>query len=246
MLYQQSSFFWLLHDQLSARAAEMRSFTRHWGTVGANSEEALRELLRRFLPARYMVTSGIVVDPERVVTFDPEHDPSSCQVDVLVYDRMLNVPLMDYGGLAVLVPEAVTCAIECKDSGDYEDVWGALLNIQSVRKLNSNIVGIVFGYQWKTPRPVRRRIEQHQSELEQDAIADYLFSLAGEFCALWNPAQSQYEFYRLGEAALAHFWATLIALLEARQGVSSPGLARLREALAIPELSPVLNPVVIN
>ncbi len=246
MLYQQSSFFRLLRDQLSACAAEMRSFTRHWGTVGANSEEALRELLRRFLPTRYMVTSGIVIAPEQVVTFDPKRGPSSRQVDVLVYDRMLNVPLIEYGGLSVLVPEAVTFAIECKDSRNYKDVWIALRNIQSVRKLSSNIVGIVFGYQWKTPRPVRKRIEEHQSELERDTVADYLFSLEGKFCASWNAAQSQFEFYQLGEDALTHFWATLIALLEARQGISSPGLARLREALAIPELSPILTPVAIN
>jgi len=246
MAEQQSSFFQLLSEQLSTRAEEMRAFTRHWGTVGANSEEALRYLLGRFLPDRYMVSSGIIVDPERVVDFDPKNDPSSRQVDVLVYDRMLNAPLVEYGGLTVLVPEAVTFAIECKDSKSYDDVWIALRNIQSARQLNSNIVGIIFGYQWKTPAPVRRRIEQHQTELKPDTIADYIFSLEGDFCALWNSGLSQFEFYKLGESALAHFWATLIALLEARHGIASPGLARMRSALDLSNISQTLTPVTIN
>ena len=243
---QQLSCFQSLSEQLSTRAEEMRAFTRHWGTVGANSEEALRYSLRKFLPDRYTVSSGIIVDPQQVVTFDPKSDPSSRQVDVLVYDRMLNVPLMEYGGLTVLVPEAVTLAIECKDSRSYEDVWIALRNIQSVRKLNSNIIGIVFGYQWKTPYSVRKRIEKYKTELEPDTIADYIFSLAGEFCALWNAAQSQFEFYKLGESALANLWATIIGLLEARQGITSPGLTRMRDALAIPMMSQILTPLAIN
>ena len=151
---QQLSFFQSLSEQLSTRAEEMRAFTRHWGTVGANSEEALRYLLRKFLPDRYTVSSGIIVDPQQVVTFDPKSDPSSRQVDVLVYDRMLNVPLMEYGGLTVLVPEAVTLAIECKDSRSYGDVWIALRNIQSVRKLNSNMVNetLLIAEAEKNPR----------------------------------------------------------------------------------------------
>jgi hypothetical protein len=106
-------------------------------------------------------------------------------------------------------------------------------------------VGIIFGYQWKTPSSARKRIEAHKAELKPDTIADYIFSLAGEFCALWNPSQSQFEFYKLGESALAHFWATLIALMAARQGITSPGLEQLQEALDT-ELSPILTPVVIN
>jgi hypothetical protein len=246
MSSQQLSFFQLLSEQLSTRAFEMRSFTRHWGTVGANSEEALRHLLRRFLPDRYIVSSGIIVDPKRIATFNPESDPGSRQVDVLVYDGMLNVPLMEYGGLTVLVPEAVALAVECKDSRSYNDVWIALRNIQSVRKLNSKIIGIVFGYQWNTPASMRRQIEKHQSELEPNTIADYIFSLAGNFCALWNPAQAQIEFYSLGESSLAHFWARLLALLEARQGIGSPGLARMRDALDLSTMTQILTPVAIN
>jgi len=241
-----SPFFKLIREQLAGRAGEMRAFTKHWGTVGASSEEALRDMLRRFLPSRYAVSSGIVVAPEVVHDFDPETDPGSRQVDVLIYDCVENVPLVEYGGLAVLVPEAAAAAIECKDSRDYDDVWVSFRNIQSVRRLDPSIVGMVFGYQWLTPSAVWRRINAHRTDLDRHTVPHYVACLAGRFCVCWNQVESQLEFYRLGEGLLAHFWSTLLGLLQGRRGLPSPGLKRMQQALMPGTLEPVLEPIRVD
>ena len=231
MAEEPLSFFERMQQGLAFRAQEMRAFTEHWGTVGAYAEESLRDWLRRSLPENYAVSSGIVVDPEQVTTFDLHTDPASRQVDVLVYDRLTTVPLLDYGGLTVLIPEGVSVALESKDSQDYDDVTVALANIQSVRRLSPDIIGVIVGFQWRNVAPVRRRIERYRAELSRDTVTHYLLSLEGRFCALWNDPAEQYEFFSLGGETLAHLWASLLSLLQYQRQESWPGLIRLQEVL---------------
>jgi hypothetical protein len=246
MAEEPLSFFERMRQGLAFRAQEMRTFTEHWGTVGAYAEESLRDWLRRSLPANYAVSSGIVVDPERVTTFDPRTDPASRQVDVLVYDRLTTVPLLDYGGLTVLLPEGVSIALEAKDSHDYDDVTVALGNIQSVRRLNSRIIGVIVGFQWHAVAPVRRRIERYRPELNRSTVTHYLLSLKGRFCALWNDPEEQYEFYDLGDEALAHLWATLLGLLQYQRREAWPGLTRLQEVLRATTITPAAEPLPLS
>lgn len=81
-----------------------RSFAHH-GDIGTAREEAVRQLLRVRLPGAYAVDTGEVID---------HRDAHSSQLDVVIYDKVRNCPLIQY---PLLLPaEALLAVVEVKST----------------------------------------------------------------------------------------------------------------------------------
>lgn len=130
--------YWQLRMEGAAnRLLAAKAIISHTGTTGSLAENLLRELVAEFLPRRWAVGTGFILNRDRQV---------SKQVDLLVYDVMTESPVYRDGDLVALAPGTAKIAVEVKSALDSEGIPGSLDNIRSVKELDPKVQGMVFGY----------------------------------------------------------------------------------------------------
>ena len=113
--------------ELSARLSIGKSLTDHPTMVGTGTEHGWSGLLRAFLPGRYGVVSGKVVDSEGY---------QSQQIDVIVHDTFYS-PMMFTVGDSTFVPaESVYGVFEVKQTLNKAHLTAAADKAESVRRLH--------------------------------------------------------------------------------------------------------------
>lgn len=123
-----------LHSAYTAKEKELAArlnlggeLTDHGSIVGAGTEHGWYGYLTGFLPKRYGVASGKVVDCKQ---------QQSEQVDLIVYDAFYS-PLLFTVGDATFVPaESVYAVFEVKQTLDKEHLDAAAQKAKSVRRLH--------------------------------------------------------------------------------------------------------------
>lgn len=120
----------------------------HPGTLGEVNENYFIEVLRKYLPNRYAVDSGIVLDSTGA---------TSDQIDVIVYDNQYTPTLLDQQNHRFVPAEAVYGVFEVKPTinKSYLDYAGE--KAESVKRLIRTTVPIVHAggeYPAKQPFPI--------------------------------------------------------------------------------------------
>ena len=121
----------------TARLQAIRAISSHTGTRGSLAEALLREVIREFLPQRWAVGTGFVMAAD---------GRRSSQVDILVFDQLHNSPVYRDGELVVLSPGSAGVAVEVKSDLDGKQIPLAYANLASVKRVDSAVLGLVFGY----------------------------------------------------------------------------------------------------
>src|SRR5882672_2058572 len=103
-----------------------RGATKHPGAKGEAFEREWRLLLRRYLPRRYRVSKGFVVD---------HRGQMSHEIDVIVFDRHFSPFILDHEGIRVIPAESVYAVMEVKPSLNASTFNYAGRKAASVRKL---------------------------------------------------------------------------------------------------------------
>ncbi|MDR0942725.1 MAG: hypothetical protein LBM19_03910 [Holosporales bacterium] len=93
---------------------------------GAETESVWLELFEKYLPERYTVSSGFVVDSD---------DQISDQIDVVIYDRHFTPFVLKLKETNYIPAEAVYAAFEVKQEFSKEDYEYAVEKFNSVKKL---------------------------------------------------------------------------------------------------------------
>lgn len=126
----------LFHDLQQEMAAALRVNTQigHGPTKGAGTEAAWRNMLETYLPKRYSVSEGIVVDSTGRV---------SDAIDVVVYDRQYSPFILHKQGTRVIPAEGVYAAFEVKQEITKANLEYASKKLASVRSLLRTTVPIV-------------------------------------------------------------------------------------------------------
>jgi hypothetical protein len=106
----------------------------HSGVMGAVNERHFIDVLRSYLPNRYAVSEGIVVD---------SNGATSDQIDVVIFDRQYTPTLLDQQSHLFIPAEAVYCVLEVKPTLNKEYLVYAGEKAASVRKLERTSVPIV-------------------------------------------------------------------------------------------------------
>lgn len=101
----------------------------HKGNRGDSRELALRESLQRWLPDRFGIASGEVIDAIGA---------RSGQIDILIWDQAKNSPLLRNDGLVVLPVEAVLATVEVKSLLDDDAVEMVAGSVRKLRELRPN------------------------------------------------------------------------------------------------------------
>ena len=102
----------------------------HDPTMGAVNEAHFIDLLQRYLPDRYSVDSGIVIDSK---------GNTSDQIDVVIYDQIYTPTLLDQHNHHFIPAEAVYAIFEVKPEIDKGKLEYAANKAYSVRKLTRTI-----------------------------------------------------------------------------------------------------------
>ncbi len=116
----------LAHQQKLLASLGASSVHDHPNARGDNAEEAWREMLAKYLPNRYKVDKGFVID----------HDGSISQyIDIIIYDRYYSPIVFNEGANLYVPAESVFAVIETKQELDKPHVTYASVKAKSVRDL---------------------------------------------------------------------------------------------------------------
>lgn len=132
-LFLQEAF--ILEQKLMQVKLELSSQSvTHPGTLGNVNESYFIEVLRKYLPRRYAVDTGIVID-SRGATSD--------QIDVIIYDNQYTPTLLDQQSHRFVPVEAVYGIIEVKPTVNKDYLKYAGEKAESVRILTRTSIPIV-------------------------------------------------------------------------------------------------------
>ncbi|TCP54627.1 hypothetical protein EV586_104248 [Tumebacillus sp. BK434] len=117
----------------------------HWASDGSHKEAILRETLRKFLPSKYEIGSGFIIDDSG--------NSSSKQIDILIYDNAS--PVIFRSSEFVIVPRHyVKAVIEVKTDIYYktqrESAFENLYSAQTILNDDTNdVYTAIFAYDYK-------------------------------------------------------------------------------------------------
>ena len=106
----------------------------HAGQMGVATEENWRELLRAYLPARYAVEGGFIIDADGL---------ESQQLDVIIFDRQYSPVLFQSGSVLYVPAESVYGVFEVKQELSRQHVKYAGDKVASARRLMRTSAPIV-------------------------------------------------------------------------------------------------------
>jgi hypothetical protein len=117
-------------EEIASRLNRVRNIigAAHWPSDGAYKEHLLREILERHLPNYLITHRGFIRDILHSQACSPE-------VDILVSNPAIHVPIFHEGGLQIAAPSAVLATAEVKSSYSVSTLRDAFLNVTRVRAL---------------------------------------------------------------------------------------------------------------
>ncbi len=128
---------------LKAELDLSRKSITHMGERGEVDERHVIKILRQYLPARYSVESGIVID---------SCGATSDQTDVVIFDRQYTPTLLDQHDHKYIPAEAVYVVFECKPTINKVYLEYAGEKAESVRKLHRTSLPVVHSDGVKDPK----------------------------------------------------------------------------------------------
>jgi hypothetical protein len=137
------SLLLLKQEQLDLDLKTGREAFDHPGVKGDASETAWAERLRLFLPSRYQVSSGFVVDA---------NGDRSAQIDLIIHDRHFCPLLFEQSGKLFIPAEGIFGVFEVKQTLDRGHILYAAEKVSTVRALRRTSTPIVERGQLRKPR----------------------------------------------------------------------------------------------
>lgn len=134
-----------LHDDIERRLATARESFGHPGTKGDASEHVWCELLQNYLPQRYQVGRGHVVD---------SRGSFSQQIDLIVFDRQYSPFIFKFEEQIIVPAESVYAVLEAKQTIDAKQVKYAQEKAKSVRALERTSLPIPHAGGTFPPKPL--------------------------------------------------------------------------------------------
>lgn len=134
--------------ELALKIKRANQSIEHAGTKGAVNEDHWIDVLRAYLPNRYEVATGFIID---------SLGGRSEQIDIVIFDRHFTPTLLDQQKHRYIPAEAVYAVLESKPHFDKDYFEYAGQKAASVRKLHRTSVSISHAggtFAPKTPFPI--------------------------------------------------------------------------------------------
>lgn len=150
----------------------------HDGVLGEVNEQHFIQFLRKYLPLRYDVDRGIVID---------SNGSTSDQIDIVIFDQQYTPTLLDQQSHRFIPAEAVYCVLEVKPTISKEYLDYAANKAHSVRVLKRTSVPIQHAGGEYPPKPLFPILAGLVATtagwvdgLESDAFRTNFLTLAGD------------------------------------------------------------------
>lgn len=147
-------FIYNLEDVAKKLKIDFEGITKqiqHNGVKGSAREDLLKDYLKKLLPEKYSISSGIIID---------NNQKQSKQQDFIIHDAFNCPSFFKTESNSILPIESVYATIEVKSTLDYSTLEQSVKNVESVRNLiklpNRNVIhnqydnvyplGFVFAY----------------------------------------------------------------------------------------------------
>lgn len=114
-------------QQLRGEVDFINSIFEHQGVKGEGNETILRDLITKFIPRKYGVGTGVVID---------RHGEQSKQCDIIIYDTVLYPSFMSMTSVHLFPVDIVYAVVEVKTRFTSESAKMAKANIASVKALD--------------------------------------------------------------------------------------------------------------
>jgi len=153
----------------------------HDGVMGEVNEQHFISFLRKYLPTRYEIDHGIVID---------SNGATSDQIDIIIFDRQYTPTLLDQQAHRFIPAEAVYCVLEVKPTINKKYLEYAGEKARSVRRLERTSIEIPHAGGTYPPKPLfpitAGIIAVHAEWTEGIASASFESNLASlsESCSL--------------------------------------------------------------
>lgn len=137
-----------VQEELALKIKLASGSISHPGTQGGVNEDHWIDVFRAYLPNRYQVATGFVIDSLGV---------RSEQIDLVIFDRHFTPTLLDQQKHRYIPAEAVYAVFECKPHLDKNYIEYAGQKAASVRKLHRTSVSIAHAggtFAAKPPFPI--------------------------------------------------------------------------------------------
>lgn len=120
------SMFTGINRQLEAFASQISPVFQHCLEQGLANERILKRILKQYLPQKYSVTSGKIMDYQGKL---------SNQIDIIIYDAFNFAPIYIDEDFGIIAYEAVYAIIEVKTTLDSKSLPQAINLVESLKKL---------------------------------------------------------------------------------------------------------------
>lgn len=209
-----------LQAEMEAKLGATRSAIQHATTKGTASEGTWSKFLEEYLPERYSVSSGFVVDHTGKL---------SKQQDIVVFDRQFTPFLFKYAGGTYIPREAVYAVFEVKQTITKSYLEQAVAQAASTLKLRSTSAPVVdkgetkpgrktiapisgflcFAGKWSDLR--KRQLKKQHADRERGAL-DIGVSIEGG--AFWSDRETGTINFGPQKTGLADFYLALFSFLQ--------------------------------
>lgn len=116
-----------IFSQLEGEVDFINEIITHPGLKGEGNEAAIRNLISKFIPKKYGVGSGIIID---------KNGAHSNQCDIIIFDNQIYPEILSFTSTHIYPVDFVYAVIEVKTTLDSKSSKEAIDNIKSVRKLD--------------------------------------------------------------------------------------------------------------
>ena len=117
----------------------------HYGVMGEVNEQHFIHVLRKYLPNRYAVDHGIVID---------SNGATSDQIDIVIFDLQYTPTLLDQIYHRYIPAEAVYCVLEVKPTINKAYLEYAGKKAESVRRLERTSIPIIHSDGERPAKPL--------------------------------------------------------------------------------------------
>lgn len=140
------TLFSSLQDEMLVKLKQAQVMS-HPGDKGNSTELDWLNWFEQYLPKRYSVTKGKVVD-----SCGNESD----QIDIIIYDRQYSPLVFSYNGVNYITAESVYAVFEVKQELNKEYIEYAGKKAESVRRLVRTSAPIVYSTGLKPSKPLHK------------------------------------------------------------------------------------------
>lgn len=153
---RRRKFLTSIIDELIEKSKRVELLINHGGVIGSYREDLLMNLLQKYLPSKFSVSSGFVEGCIR-------------QIDIIVYDSHNYIPLFKENNIVIVKPESVRAIIEVKSTLRAKDLDESLDLIHSIDKYLQPIIPIfkgvfAFSTTYKYPQNIADRIIKYYNK----------------------------------------------------------------------------------